>query len=659
MSFNKFAKAISKQFKKMSKHDMYVVDTNKDELWDVYMLAFPAGTNELYRERREYDCNHCKQFIKRVSNAVAIIDNKVVSVWDVPAESYYADVAAAMSAFVKARPISGIFLHNEPTVSREETFEQLPEGGVKTWNHYFCTIPAKFVERDLATIRGKAVTAQSVFKRGLDTIPLSALELVLELIADKALYRGEEHKAAITAFATLKRKYDQLETEEAKNIFTWQNYRDHSARFRNSVIGTLVQDIAKGINLEKAVRAFEAKVAPANYKRTSSVVTKGMITKALKKIDELGIEDSLQRRYATSEDLSINNVLFADRSTKMADKGSLEAILMASVKDSSKGLDNVPEISIEDFMKDVVPSATSIEALFKNSNISNLVSIIAPTHSDAPNILQWDNNFSWSYSGNVTDSMKEAVKAAGGKVDGDLRFSIQWNEDREDKNNDLDAHCRCPEGHIYFSNKKDRLDVDIQNPGNETAVENITWPNIAKMRNGEYDFSVNNYNGRNIKGFRAEIEMCGEIHTFDCSKRVTNPVEVATVILKDGKFSIKPSMKSGMTPKTEWGISTEKFHKVDLMMLSPNHWDDNETGNKHYFFALHGCNNPEDARGLYTEFLAGKLVEHRKVFEMLGDKLKCTHTDEQLSGLGFSSTQRNELIVRVKGSTNKTLKIKF
>ena len=74
---------------------------------------------------------------------------------------------------------------------------------------------------------------------------------------------------------------------------------------------------------------------------------------------------------------------------------------------------------------------------------------------------------------------------------------------------------------------------------------------------------------------------------------------------------------------------------------------------------LDKCTNPEAVNGFYNEFLRNELMEHRKVFEVLASKLKCEFSNDQLSGLGFSSTQRNELIVKVKGSFTRLLKIKF
>ena len=131
----------------------------------------------------------------------------------------------------------------------------------------------------------------------------------------------------------------------------------------------------------------------------------------------------------------------------------------------------------------------------------------------------------------MTDSMKERVKAAGGKVDGDLRFSIQWNEDGKD-NCDLDAHCIEANGYeIYygsakkpsFSPTKGQLDVDIICPGRNIAVENITWSNRRTMHPGKYRFffptgkerpqELENTPYRDIRGNTAR-HSCGKLCVF-------------------------------------------------------------------------------------------------------------------------------------------------
>ena len=96
-----------------------------------------------------------------------------------------------------------------------------------------------------------------------------------------------------------------------------------------------------------------------------------------------------------------------------------------------------------------------------------------------------------------------------------------------------------------------------------------------------------------------------------------------------------------------------------MMMLSPNYWDEQKVGNKHFMFMLDNCVNPDSARGIYNEFLRGDLNDHRKVLEILADKTKCESNENQLSGLGFSSTKRASLICKVSGNFTRTLKINF
>jgi hypothetical protein len=672
MEFNEFKLAIQRQFNKMKEQQLFRVSLDKDKLWETYLSSYPEGTNPIFRERTNHDCQCCRSFIKSVGNMVSIDNGKLVSIWDVTVGGEYQVVTDALSTFVKSYEVDNMFLHFEKNIGVDKNYQNT-ENGILTWEHFHIQLPDKFICRkiDIGTKLGDIRSTKDVMIRSLKEITTESVDTVLELIAQNSLYRGEENRFVLDEFLKLKKAFDKCKTPQEQDIFCWSRLSatpTSISKIRNTSIGTLLVDLSEGIDLERAVKAFESKVAPTNYKRPTALVTKAMIENAKQKLEELGLTSSLERRFAILEDISINNVLFADRSARKRMDNVFDEI-SAKTSDKVKNLDKVEEVTIDQFISNILPKVDSIEVMFENKHSSNLVSLIAPCDLTAKNMFKWPNPFSWSYNGEMTDSIKERVKTAGGNVEGDLRCSLSWyNYD------DLDLHMKelSSRYEIYYGNRCSlspnygMLDVDMNaNSGStRTPVENICYADRRKMREGVYELLVHQFCCREMTnvGFEVEIEFDGVIHTFVYAKPVRHEdvVSVAKIQYskKDG-FKIIESLPSTQAVKEVWGIPTQTFHKVSVMMLSPNYWDNKVVGNKHYFFMLENCINDGKTRGFYNEFLTSELDQHRKVFEIVGSKMKTEESPNQLSGLGFSSTQRNSIMCRVKGSFTRTIKITF
>lgn len=688
--FKDFVKAIQKNLQQMSKDSsrLFTVNVDTEELYNLYLDSFPAGTNEIYRERREYDCSCCRHFIRDVGNVVSIKNGELHTIWGINpvSDDKYNVVAAALDAYVKQKAVLGVFLKKEKRIGTPENREMLPTGKINKYEHFFVDLPeicifkecyGHTLEGDLSQFRD----VRNVFKRSLDEISKEAVDTVLELIAQNSLYKGAEWKKQLTEFKNYQKEYGKL-TDEQKELWIWEKSIAAGAvigKIRNHSIGTLLVNISEGMDLDLAVRKYEQIVAPVNYKRPKAIFTKKMLEDAKKTITELGYMDSLQRRFATLDDITVNNILFSNKDAAKRITGAMDLFdeMEQDVAIDPKRFSKVEEISAEDFIKNVLSVAKELEVYLENKHIQNMVSLIAPEVADAKTMFKWNNGMSWAYTGNITDSdIKENVKAAGGSVTGIVRFSIQWNDGNGKDNSDLDAHCLEPQGgdHIYFSHKISRytggeLDIDITDPiyqcksNGGVAVENITYPSKERMKPGTYKFYVNQYSFRNSQGFKAEVEVNGEIHSYEYNTPVRGNVDVAEVILdQSGNFKVVDKLPGNCATisKDVWGIKTLQFTPVSVVCYSPNYWDEQKgIGHQHLFFMLKDCINPEEPNGYYNEFLKPELEQHRRVFEALGAKAHVKDVDDQLSGVGFSLTKRNDLIIKVKGATERVLKIKF
>lgn len=665
-NFKPFSQAVHAQFTTMSKHELFVVDVSGDTLFDEYLKAFPEGTNPIFRERTEHDCSCCKNFIRNIGNVVAIIDNQVVTVWDtVNTGNEYTDVASKLAIMVGLSPIKSLFRASEQQYGAESTVELLEDNTTRRWNHFHGQVANKHYTKDVGQVVGDYSTTIGVFKRGLDELKPEAFDTVIDLIKSNNLYKGADFIGSITAFQKAQAEYLKLD-EAGKSLYVWANGGSNITRFRNTAIGTLLVDLSEGVDIEGAVKSFEVKVAPTNYKRPNALITQKMVDDAMKTINELGLESALERRFATISDVSVNDILFVDNAVRGKMKGGVADLLSSAVQPSVVTSEKAKEIGVEEFLLSVVPKATGISVQVKNTHQSNFMSITAPVHSDVAPLFKWGNNFAWSYDGNVADSIKERVKAQGGITDAAMRVSLAWfNKD------DLDIHVIEPNGNeIYFGTKGQRsantgmLDVDMNAYGPHSdiePVENVVW---SKPMDGKYKVVVHNHNQRTTssQGFTLEVESSGSLHQYNCqvSPRSGQMNPALTLHVKAGivvKIETADNVTGGSFSQDKWSVQTEKFTRVDTLMLSPNYWGESKVGSKHVFFILEGCYNPLPTRGIYNEFLSGGLEKHRKVFEVLGNKTMCQPSENQLSGVGFTSARGDSVLVKVDGK--KLYNIKF
>ena len=680
------------------------------QVWNIYLSSFPLCSNNIFRDSNssEHNCNCCKNFIKRYGNIVAINSDLTLStIFDIDATgTEYATTIPRLSNLLKNAPIQDVFFEtydelnslpyekcsktaskfqlgiasNMKMYNKEEAekYGIVKEGEIKKFNHFNLSIPAVYVDitgKSIERIMADFRDDKNVFKRAMEEISLDTLNLVKDLINQNSLLDGTSHIGKITTMIPFKEQYDKIAIELKDNWCWMMSYKLPIAKFKNSAIGTLCSDLSEGKELNEACKMWNKMVDPINYMKATAPITSKQIEEAKKFVEDNGYIDSFDRRLATIDDIKASEILHINSGNgKIKEVSIFDNIKSTSTRHKKAEFDKVEEVSIEKFMSDILPTCTSLEIYVENRMENNLVTLTKAANDLSKQIFKWNNNYSWSFNGNLAgkSQIKEAVKSRGGKTEAVVRISLAFPNTTDD----YDLHVKEPNGNlIYYGNLRTthsssaRLDLDAQGRDGhqlpEKRVENITYSDLSKMPNGNYEIKVNNYSGRGLHTkFQLEVEIEGEITLIELDKTtLSNAIIIGTLTKQNDQITFTPKnatiISSETISKDIWGLETNQFHKVNLVCLTPNHWGTNNIGNKHYLFMIDKCKTTSPVRGFHNENLIGDLLTHRKVMEVLGAQTMITPTDKQLSGLGFNSTVNDEIIVRIQGSFKRVLKIKI
>lgn len=643
--------------------ELVSVKLERDELFNEYLNAIPAEHNPIFRERQYYNGNYDKHFIRNVGGMVFIsVTGKLTTIWDVKLSenNFFQPVMAHLSNYVRSKAFNNYFLRSERVAGHLANVDNYDE--TITWEHFYLVLPTAFVSNQVAERLGKYAGYISMLRRAMNELTIESAETVLDLIKENNLYRGKEFEPLVTSFIELKQHYDVVSNKEH---WLWLNARrlGEKSRIHSTVMGTLLADLSQGVDVEQAVKSFESKVAPTNYKRSSAIVTPMMVERARATLLDLGVDQSVYRRLATVGDIPVDKVLFTSTKHRNVDVFADMAEEAGAVV---KNVDKAETISGQAFLAKL-KSAVKIEVLKRSNLVANEMVLTAAADDTAPGIFKWGNTLAWAYTSDTTDAIKERVKQAGGNVEGEFRVSLAWHSPC-----DLDLHCyygksRGPDYHIYFSNKRPvgmglQLDLDmngIDKKDDSNPVENIFSPRIKDIPNGIYRFQVHNYAKRMPahQYFDIQIEILGDIKTYRYDGMLPRNMwaEALVVEVRNGEVinvDVDPDLELVSATKAR-GV----FEPVQMVMKSPNAWGETSVGNEHLFFITDNFKMEKPVRGFFVEYLDNKFNEHRKVFEVLGSKLMIEPEENCLGGYGFSLTSKAEFTVRLDGKQIYNVKL--
>lgn len=627
--------------------------TSADGLFDAFLANLPS------EYRQHYTCNCCRRFIDAFGGLVTINDKGVAQsiMWPLNAPMLFEESVDSMRNMIDSANVTGVFLHGKPVWGTPVTGE---------W-HHMSVINAPVYSHLLKTpgqAMAEKVEDYQILRRSLAEFNQATVEQAVALLKSEALYRSEKCLGVAEWLLKLHQSVATTRSRKAQDNLVWLAVATAPAGFchvRSSMIGTLLDDIASGLDFGAVSRRFAEKMNPAQYQRSQVAPTVGNVQQAERIVEKLGLQNSLQRRYMTIDEIPA--FVWRPQLVKAASPNGVFAGIATKQKPTVPTAMELPVITMtwDKFQRTVLPTATKIEV--KVENAARFAALVTASHPEAPSILQWGNTASWYYHGGIDAEMKRRVESAGGQyVDNEIRASLMWNN-----YTDLDLHCEGPSGHIFYGNKMDRnggwLDVDA-NGGYATTiepVENIRW---GTAPTGNYRFYIHNYYERAVRQnwYKAEIEIAGKVFGFEGVIGGTNSqVNLASFHYQKG--IAPPIVANSVASGTAWSLELNQFYSVTGIVKSPNLWGDNPAQHvgDHTFFLIEGCKDTEQGkgRGFFNEMLKPELREIRKTLEAYTANTPVADSESASAcGLGFSKDGEWGVTLRVtSGAVTATYKL--
>lgn len=364
--------------------------TDAEELNAAYLATFPEGA-----ERQHHNCSACRHFIERYAGLVTIDEHglttpAMLNPEDAPER--YRPAIEAMAKIVRRAKVTGVFLSSERVLGQ-------PVTGI--WRHLAVEIPKSMLHTRV-TLTAKQTMAEKRedygnVSRALAEFTLPMLEQALTLLKTDSLYRSEKVMGPAQWLHDL---HVGRNSAKNKQNAVWRAIAVAPAGFchpRTSMIGTLLEDIAAGIDFAEVSRRFQSKMHPLQYQRPQAAPDAGAIKQAEKVVEQLGAAGSLARRFARLEEVE---AIWKPKVVETPKREGVFGHLKAKGEVEAPTL-KVPPVTMtwDKFSRTVLPEADRIE-FHARAYRDNYTALVTAVSADSPPIIQWDtlerrNPVSW------------------------------------------------------------------------------------------------------------------------------------------------------------------------------------------------------------------------------------------------------------------------
>jgi hypothetical protein len=391
-----------------------VFTTDADGLYDAFLGALAP---EL---RQRYTCRTCRHFVDRFGGIVTIDSDGMASSplwdgWEPPA--VFSGAVLALSRLVSKARVTGVFLSSEAVWGNASNSS--PKSPTGVWLHMHSRSNSPFRRGALLTAEQAMAEKRedhATLCRALDEFSIETVRQAHHLLTLGGLFRSDKCIGVAKWLLDLHEALDGAPTKAMarnnviRSRLIWRAVALAAPGFchvRSTMIGTLLEDLAARKDFAEIKRAFDAKMSPLAYQRPQAAPTDGQLAAAEKVVEKLASAGSLERRFATIDDIAADAV-WMPKGKVEAPKEGVFGHLRSSRREPSTLDVPAQVITWDKFWRTVLPEAERVES--EVGYVGSFFAFVTAAQADAPPILQWDregarNPVSWYvYPGGSTAS---------------------------------------------------------------------------------------------------------------------------------------------------------------------------------------------------------------------------------------------------------------